>query len=167
MVSDEFHLRLATASDQALLVDMLVEAVNWWPERQLSEEDVVTNPDLAHYIDGWPRPNDIGVVAEANGQSIGAAWLRYYTHEDPGYGYVGDDIPELTMAVVASWRSRGVGRALVQQLADEARSVGIRSISLSVERANFAHQLYTSEGYRLVARGDNSDTMIKELQPDP
>ena len=93
MVSNKFRLRLATASDRTFLVDMLVEAVNWWSERQLSQEDVVTNPDLARYLDGWSRPDDIGVAAEANGQPIGAAWLRYYTHEDPGYGYVGDDIP--------------------------------------------------------------------------
>ena len=34
------------------------------------------------------------------------------------------------------------------------------------ERANFAHRLYTSEGYQVVERGPNSDTMVKEFPPN-
>ena len=67
------------------------------------------------------------------------------------------------MAVVAKWRSRGVGRALLREIAHRARSAGHKAISLSVERANFAHRLYTSEGYQIVERGPDSDTMVKEL----
>jgi hypothetical protein len=42
--------------------------------------------------------------------------------------------------------------------------VGIRQISLSVERKNFAQKLYLSEGYRIVDSSDaDSDTMVKDL----
>ncbi len=140
--------------------------MNWAPERQLSREAVGVDSDLAHYIDGWPLAGDLGVVAEAAGQPIGAAWLRFFTTEDPGYGHVADDVPELSMAVIASWRSRGVGRALLREIAQCARSVSIRAISLSVRRANFAHRLYTSEGYRVVNRGPAPDTMVKDLSPN-
>ena len=165
-MGNEFRFRLATARDEEFLLDMLIEAVNWRPERRLSREDILANPDLAHYIDGWPRPDDLGVVAEATGQPIGGAWLRYFSAYDPGYGYIADDIPELSMAVVASWRGQGAGRALLQEIAHQARTVGYKAISLSVERANPANTLYASEGYRLVERGRNSDTMLKVLQPD-
>jgi hypothetical protein len=44
--------------------------------------------------------------------------------------------------------------------------VGIRQISLSVERKNFAQKLYFSEGYQVVDSSDaHSDTMVKELAP--
>ena len=75
-------------------------------------------------------------------------------------------VPELTIGVAANWRGRGAGRALLRALAGEARSAGIRRISLSVERKNFAQKLYLSEGYRIVDSSDaNSDTMVKDLAP--
>lgn len=162
----EHRFRPATAADAGFLLDMLVEAVNWHPERRLARSTVSTDPALVRYVDGWPGPNDLGVVAEADGGPIGAVWLRLFTADDPGYGYVADDVPELSMAVAPAWRGCGVGRALLQEIAHRARSAGHRAISLSVERANFAHRLYTSESYQVVEQGADSDTMVKELLPN-
>jgi hypothetical protein len=51
-------------------------------------------------------------------------------------------------------------------IAEQALSAGIRQISLSVERKNFAQQLYLSEGYQIVdSSGKDSDTMVKNLTP--
>ena len=52
--------------------------------------------------------------------------------------------------MVTQWRGRGVGRALLGEITSRAKSAGIGAISLSVERANFAHHLYLSEGYKIV-----------------
>ena len=101
-----------------------------------------------------------------NGERIGTAWLRFLREDGPGYGFVAPDVPELTIGVVADWRGRGVGRALLRAVAVEARLAGIRQISLSVERKNFAQKLYLSEGYQIVDSSDNgSDTMVKDLAP--
>ena len=165
-MGNQHRLRSATAADADFLLEVLVEAVNWTPERRQSRSTVATDPVLARYIDGWPRPGDLGVVAEAASKPIGAAWLRLFTADEPGYGYVADDVPELSMAVAAEWRGRGVGRALLQEITPRARTAGHQAISLSVDRANFAHSLYTSEGYQVVEQGPNSDTMVKELLPN-
>lgn len=160
------RFRPATAEDADFLFDMLVEAVNWTPDRHLSRSTVAADPTLVRYIDGWPRQGDLGVVAEADGVPIGAAWLRLFAANEPGYGYVADDVPELSMGVVEKWRGLGVGRDLLQEMTRRARSVGLRAISLSVERANFAHRLYMSEGYHIVERGPDSDTMVREFPLD-
>ena len=39
----------------------------------------------------------------------------------------------------------------------------MRSASLSVERANFAAQLYAVEGFRTVESFEDSDTMVAEI----
>jgi len=97
--------------------DMLVEAANWSPERkEKSRERVFSTPKIAHYITGWPRDTDLGVIAEANGQRVGAVWLRFLPGTDPGYGFVASDVPELTIGVAAPWRGRGVGRALLRAI---------------------------------------------------
>ncbi len=111
---------------------------------------------------GWPRDSDLGVVAEPDGQPVGAAWLRFLPETEPGYGFVAPDVPELTIGVSAGWRGRGVGRALLRALAGQARARGIGQISLSVERENPAQRLYLSEGYRVVdSSGARSGTMVK------
>src|SRR3712207_4817044 len=126
---------------------MVVAAVNWPADRDWSRERVMSDPALAHYIAGWMRPGDLGVVADApTGAPIGAAWIRYLPADDPGYGYVRDDVPELTIGVRAEWRGRGVGRALLRAVLAAARDAGAPAVSLSVERANPAGRLYAAEG---------------------
>lgn len=167
MADDLWSTRRATADDDAFMADMLVEAVNWSPEwKKQSRSRVLSTHRTAHYIVGWPRDTDLGVIAEADGERMGAAWLRFLPAADPGYGFVAADVPELTIGVAAKWRGRGAGRALLRAIADQASSAGICQISLSVERKNFAQQLYLSEGYHIVdSSGNDSDTMVKNLAP--
>ncbi|MGC4770214.1 N-acetyltransferase family protein [Micromonospora sp. DT44] len=163
-----FSIRTATSADHSFLVDMLVQAINWLPERNWSREEILTKPELAHYVAGWMRPQDFGVVAvDPADRPIGAAWCRNLTAADPGYGYVSDDVPELTLGVVDSWRNRGVGRALVRAVLHAAGERGLRAVSLSVERANFAAKLYASEGFRTVKSFDEADTMVAQLAGRP
>jgi GNAT superfamily N-acetyltransferase len=158
-------VRRAAPDDGAFMADMLVEAVNWSSEwKKKSRSRVLSAPGTARYIAGWPRETDLGVIAEADGARIGAAWLRFFAVSDPGYGFVAPGIPELTIGVAAHWRGRGAGRALLQAIAGQACLAGIGQISLSVERKNFAHRLYLSEGYRVAGPGyTGSDTMVKVL----
>ncbi|MEP7026745.1 MAG: GNAT family N-acetyltransferase [Actinomycetota bacterium] len=108
------------------------------------------------------------MIGAADGERIGAAWLRFLPADDPGYGFVAPDIPELTIGVAAPWRGRGAGRALLQAIAARAWSAGIQQISLSVERKNFAQRLYLSEGYQIVDSSDQqSDTMLKRCDGPP
>jgi GNAT superfamily N-acetyltransferase len=160
-------IRPAAAGDGAFLVDMLTEAVNWSSEwKKQSRSRVLSTHRTAHYITGWPRDTDLGMIAEADGERVGAAWIRFFPDSDPGYGFVAADVPELTIGVAAHWRGRGVGRALLRAIAERALSAGIRQISLSVERKSFAQKLYLSEGYQIVDCSDrDSDTMVKDLAP--
>ncbi|MFG1916649.1 GNAT family N-acetyltransferase [Micromonospora sp. NPDC048898] len=158
-------IRAATPTDREFLVDMLVEAVNWLPERNWSREQILANPAFAHYVTGWMRPDDVGVVAtQPAGRPVGAAWLRHLSAADPGYGYVSDDVPELTIGVLESWRGRGVGRVLLRAALDVARARRTDRVSLSVERANFAAGLYAAEGFRTVESFENADTMLADLR---
>jgi GNAT superfamily N-acetyltransferase len=165
LLSTGYIIRPAAASDAGFLADMLVAAVNWSTEwRPKSPDFILSAPGTAHYLAGWPRDTDLGVLAEADGQPVGAAWLRFLPATDPGYGFVAADVPELTIGVAAGWRGQGVGRALLRAIAGQARARGIARISLSVERKNYAQRLYLSEGYRIMDSSDaQSDTMIKDL----
>lgn len=156
-------LRPAAAADASFLTDMLVEAACWRPDGPRgSVDDVIRQPELAHYVAGWPQPGDLGVVAEAP-DPVGAAWLRFFTGDDPGYGFVDVATPEVAMGVAPQWRGRGVGARLLDALVIAARESGLRALSLSVEPDNYARRLYHRAGFREVGKAGGSLTMLLPL----
>ncbi len=157
-------LRDAIAADGPFIERMLLAAANWSPQRQITLDELRGRPELIHYVSGWPRPGDMGLIAvEENAVPIGAVWLRVFRADDPGYGYVGPAVPELSIGVVDTRRGQGVGRSLLRAQARQAMRSGISALSLSVERANPAAGLYRSEGWRVVESGPDSDTMVLQL----
>ncbi|MDO9063144.1 MAG: GNAT family N-acetyltransferase [Microbacterium sp.] len=159
------RMRDAGPGDGPFLTDMLVEAVNWNRALRRPRVEVLADSRVRGYIAGWPRPGDVGAIAEDDdGEAIGAGWLRLFRADAPGYGFVASGVPELTVGVRAPWRAQGVGRALVRRLLVQARAAGHARVSLSVERGNFAKRLYASEGFATVASDDHADTMVRILQ---
>jgi len=159
-------LRRAGPGDGPFLTQMLVAAAFWRPEAPVSSVDEVMGlPELAHYVTGWPKPGDLGVIAQDE-QPIGAAWLRVFSQDDPGYGFIDAQTPELAMGVVPRWRGRGVGAELLGALINDAVDAGLASdagltgISLSVERDNYAVRLYERFGFQRVGEVGGSLTML-------
>jgi len=98
-------VRAAGSADGDFLTEMLVAAAFWRPDGPTGDvRSVLARPELAHYVTGWPRPGDMGMVAE-DGPPVGAAWLRLLPEYDPGYGFVDDETPELSIGVVATHRA--------------------------------------------------------------
>lgn len=142
---------------------MLVQAAFWRPDQAPGAAvDVLADPLLAHYVQGWPRPTDVGVIAEAS-EPVGAAWIRLFRSDDPGYGFVEESTPELTIGVLPGHRRQGIGRQLLEHLAAQARVAGHVRLSLSVEHDNQALQLYRRIGFQEVGRSANSLTMVRPL----
>jgi ribosomal protein S18 acetylase RimI-like enzyme len=126
---------------------MLAEAASW--ERGSGEPpyplvDLLGTPRIADYIEGWGRPGDFGVVAEEAGAPAGACWCRRFTSEHPGYGFIAEDVPGLSIGVVPACRGRGVG--------------------LSVSGRNLrARRLYERAGFIVVGTEGDSLTMRLDL----
>ena len=159
-------LRPADSADAEFIVEMLRVAMDWDPQRPSTTIERMRGlPDIWHYVDGWQRPTDFGCVALDEVRPVGAAWGRFFTGDDPGYGFVREDVAELSMGVVAEDRGRGVGAALLDRVIAEARDRDLAGLSLSVEDGNApARALYESRGFVVVGREGNSDTMLLELR---
>jgi GNAT superfamily N-acetyltransferase len=124
---------------------------------------LMVRPEVAHYVEGWPRPGDSGCIAQDGAAPIGAAWWRFFTGSDPGYGYVNDSTPELSIGVARDYRGRGTGTSLLEALIGEARRRQLSALSLSVEPDNRARVLYLRQGFEVVGHAGNADTMLLRL----
>lgn len=125
---------------------------------------MLDEPDVAHYIVGFGTgEGDIGFVAEApQGRPVGAAWVRRFQATDPGYGFVDDATPELSIAVEPDHRGRGIGTLLLTRLLDAAPRC-----SLSVDSRNPARSLYTRLGFTVVAVVGTSTVMLRSAATRP
>lgn len=142
---------------------MLAAAAFWRPDGPIDGvSDVLTVPELAHYVIGWPQPGDSGVIAEA-GAPVGAAWLRFFPAGDPGDGFVHDTAPEVSMGILSQWRGRGIGTRLLDALLAQARQAGVKTLSLSVEHDNPARRLYERTGFLTVNDEGGAFTMLLRL----
>ena len=144
----------AGPQDVRFLRDMLKHAYHW----RLNED-----PDLpvARYVNNWGRPGDTGLIAWENGP-VGAAWYRLFTASAPGFGFVDEQTPELTIAVVPSRRGSGLGAELMQALLERARNDGHAAVSLSAEKG--MTKLYERSGFRAIEEKDGTVTMKAELR---
>jgi ribosomal protein S18 acetylase RimI-like enzyme len=147
-----FHVRPAIQEDEPVLWQMLFEAAHLGDEGHTSVQIAKDRSDLAHYVAGWIRPGDLGVVAEIDHtEPIGAAWVRLLKADDPGYGYVDDATPELAIGVHRDYRGSGVGTAMLARLIDMAKE-HYPALSLSTRAANApAVRLYKRMGFKKVS----------------
>src|SRR5215210_6713531 len=145
-----FAIRPLQPDDEPFQEDMAWEAVATNAEaRARGRETVMALPQLRRYFVDFGRPGDAGVVAvTTDGDRLGVAWYRLFSAEEPGWGFIAADIPELAIFVVAEERGRGVGSALLDALLGLAWEQGHRALSLSVNRQNPARRLYERKGFR-------------------
>lgn len=93
---------------------------------------------------------------------VGAAWLRLFKSSNKGFGYVNDETPELTIAVLPDYRSQGIGSQLLTQLFETAQ-LCYSAVSLSVSPDNPALRLYRRFGFEVMGQGGNSLTLTKNF----
>jgi ribosomal protein S18 acetylase RimI-like enzyme len=122
-----------------------------------------TEIPLTRYVDGWGRPGDVAVIAAEGPNPVGAAWFRRFRASAPGYGFVDESTPELTIAVVPSRRRHGVGQELLDALLERARAEGVTQVSLSVEAGSPAVGFYERNGFAVVREDDHAVTMLRRL----
>jgi ribosomal protein S18 acetylase RimI-like enzyme len=156
-----------TEVDEALLAEMVYQAIFVPAGAEPPLRAIVEEPGLRKYYAAFGiQPGDIGykAVDSQSDQAVGAAWVRLFTGEAQGYGYVDDATPELSIAVEPAYRGQGIGEHLLQQLF-AAVAAHYRAVSLSVWPENPAYRLYQRLGFTIVKTDEGSPavTMVKAL----
>ena len=154
--------RRLVGADQDLLRAATLANMNWSGPR-FTFDDVDEAADIVHYFRDFPGERDFGLVDVDGATPRAVTWLVFLPADRPGYGFVDADIPELSITTFNGFRGLGIGTALLAQLIEAAKGVGLSGISLSVEDGNRARHLYERMGFEVVGRNGGSDTMLLKL----
>ena len=152
-------IRPGGPQDVPFMRDMLRHAYYWRVDRVSSSGE----PPVRRYVERWGRPGDTALIAIQDFQRVGAAWYRLFKSDNPGYGFIDEETPELSIAIVPSKRGGGLGSQLLDALLERARGDGYGAISLSVEQGSPAIGLYARHGFSEVGADDGGVTMRCEL----
>ena len=157
----DIDLRPLTLSDQPFLWEMLYQALYVPPGGPPFPRAILDDPDIACYVQGWGRPGDWGLLASAGGVPAGAIWLRQWSGNEKGYGYVSPLFPELSIALLPEYRNMGLGTRMLKTVIAMAQAQ-YPGLSLSVVGSSPAHRLYERLGFRKVGQIMDSPVMLLE-----
>lgn len=143
-----------------VLADFLYEAI-FIPEGFLPPpRSIIENEDLQVYIrDFGKKADDRCLVAEVDGKIVGAVWTRIMDD----YGHVDDQTPSLAISLYREYRHQGIGTQLMRRMLEILKADGYQCVSLSVQKANYALQLYRKVGFTPVADHGDELLMVSRL----
>lgn len=146
--------------DLPFLIDMFFESLYVPESEQPFERSILDKPELNKYIKDWGRASDHCYIAMFAERRIGAVWSRFFDVDNPSYGFVSKDIPELGIALISTYRNQGIGEQLIKRLELQLKNEKIQGISLSVDMRNSAMRLYNRLGFEIIEQNGNSVTML-------
>ena len=138
-----------------VLDDFLYEAL-FIPEGfPMPPKSIIENEDLQVYVrDFGNKPDDRCLVAEVDGMVVGAVWTRIMDD----YGHIDSQTPSLAISLYKAYRNRGIGTQLLRRMLEKLKADGYKSVSLSVQKANYALQMYRKAGFIPVS--DHGDELL-------
>lgn len=158
-IETDLEIREIKPTEYYFLKEMLYQAIFVTDKKTVLPREIIEQPDLRKYIQNFGLTGDYCLVAEQNGKLIGAIWIRFIN----GYGFVDNETPELSMAVLNGYRDKGIGEQLLTKMIDRLKDKRLKRVSLSVDRESFAYGFYKKHGFVDYLVSDKSIIMIKEL----
>lgn len=156
-----YRIREIEKTEISLLDDFLYEAI-FIPEGVTPPpKDIIKDEELQIYVKDFGKyKDDICFVAEVEGRIVGAVWLRIIDD----YGHIDDDTPSLSISVYKEYRNLGIGKALVKNVLEKLKKRGYKKTSLSVQKANYASEIYKKVGYYVYEEREEDYIMVYDLK---
>ena len=157
----EYSIRKMTVSEYPLLNDFLYEAIFIPDGIEPPPRNIITSPELQIYVDRFGElKDDFALVAEVEKKIIGAVWVRIMND----YGHIDDKTPSLAISLYKEYRGQGIGTDMMKEMLSLLKTHGYKRVSLSVQKANYAAEMYRKIGFEIIK--ENGDEWIMLWQED-
>ena len=143
-----YKIRPIKKAEIPLLRDFLYNAI-FIPEGVAAPPiDIVDDESLQVYIrDFGSQSDDRCLVAESGDKVVGAIWSRIMND----YGHIDDQTPSIAISLYKEYRNKGIGTELLKKMLDLLHKEGYKSVSLSVQKANYAMRMYRKAGFKVLS----------------
>lgn len=153
-------VRALREQETAVLDDFLYEAIFIPKGVTPPPRDIIKRPELQVYVEGFgKRAGDTALVAEADGQIVGAVWVRIMND----YGHIDDNTPSFAVSLYKEYRSKGIGTRLMREMLITLRKAGFSQASLAVQKANYAVNMYKKLGFEIIDENEEEYIMLCKL----
>ena len=157
----EYIIREIKQTEYSVLTDFLYEAIFIPDGAKPPEKSIINLPELQVYVAGFGKEkDDICFVAEVEGKIVGAVWVR----DMNDYGHIEEGVPSFAISLYNEYRGYGIGTALMQRMLCELKQRGYEKASLSVQKANYAVQMYLKVGFEIVDEHEEEYIMVCDLK---
>lgn len=153
----DYLIRPIRKTEIPLLKDFLYEAIFIPKGAAAPPREIVDDENLQVYIRDFGKlSDDRCLVAVADDKLVGAIWSRIMDD----YGHIADDIPSIAISLYKEYRNQGIGTVLLKQMLNLLKADGYKSVSLSVQKANYAMKMYQKAGFKVIS--DDAEEAIMQ-----
>lgn len=164
MYKEKYDIREIKETEINMLETMLYEAIYQPIGSEPLTKDIIKIPEIKVYIDNFlKKKDDYCLVAEINGDIVGAVWVRILAGKIKGYGNIDDKTPEFTVSLIKEYRNQGIGTSLMKKMIEYLEEKKYRQASLSVSKDNYAVKMYKKLGFEIIAKRKDDFLMLLKL----
>lgn len=152
----EYTIREMTVTEYPLLNEFLYEAIFIPDGIEPPPRNIITSPELQIYVDRFGElKDDFALVAEVEKKVVGAVWVRIMND----YGHIDDKTPSLAISLYKEYRGQGIGTDMMKEMLSLLKAHGYKRVSLSVQKTNYAVEMYRKIGFDIV-RGNEEEWIM-------
>lgn len=155
----DYKIRKLKKDEVRILEIFLYEAIFILEGVEPPPKDIINHPDLNIYISDFGGKTDLCYVAEVSKKIVGAAWTRIIND----YGHIDDETPSLSISLLKEFRNQGIGTTMVKQILKKLKEQGYKQVSLSVQKKNYAFNMYKNVGFEIVRENKEDYIMVCRL----
>lgn len=155
----DYIIRKLKQSEAKLLDIFLYEAIFIPKGVEPVPKEIIKEPELQIYVSDFGKDTDLCYVAEIDETIVGAVWTRIIND----YGHIDDETPSLAISVLKEYRGLGIGTKLMKQILKALKEQGYKQVSLSVQKENYAVDMYKKVGFRILNENKEDYIMICTL----
>ena len=155
----DYRIREIRENEYSILSDFLYEAIYIPEGMEKPPKSIIEQPELQVYIADFGKADDWCMVVEVKEKIVGAVWVRIMND----YGHIDDKTPSLAISLYEEYRNWGIGTALMKTMLQVLKNKGYKQTSLSVQKANYAVNLYRKLGFETVKENEEEYIMVCRL----
>ncbi|NBH14870.1 GNAT family N-acetyltransferase [Lachnospiraceae bacterium] len=152
----DYRIREIKESEYSVLPDFLYEAIFIPEGTEKPSKSIIKQPEMQVYVADFGKEDDWCLVAEIKEKIVGAVWVRIMND----YGHIDDETLSLAISLYEEYRHFGLGTALMKEMLQFLKDKGYKQTSLSVQKANYAVNMYRKLGFEVVKEDEEEYIMV-------